>query len=57
VETNKDLEVNYSIGSSKGYGTEKHRKGILTHGKHKDHRDLFLRKLLGNKSDCLISDA
>jgi ribonuclease HII len=57
VETNKDLEVKYSIGSSKGYGTEKHRKGILTHGKHRDHRDLFLRKLLGSKSDCLITDA
>lgn len=56
VETNKDLEVNYSIGSSKGYGTEKHRKGILTYGKHDGHRDLFLRKLLGKKSDCLISD-
>lgn len=57
VEANQDLELNYSIGSSKGYGTEKHRKGILTHGKHKDHRDLFLRKLLGSKSDCLITDA
>jgi ribonuclease HII len=56
VETNKDLEVNYSIGSSKGYGTEKHRKGILTYGKHDGHRDLFLRKLLGKKSDCLITD-
>ena len=52
-----ELETKYSIGSSKGYGTEKHRKGILTHGKHKEHRDLFLRKLLGNTSDCLISDS
>ena len=50
------LETNYSIGSSKGYGTEKHRKGILTHGKHSDHRNLFLRKLLGETSDCLITD-
>jgi ribonuclease HII len=50
------LESNYSIGSSKGYGTEKHRKGILTHGKHSEHRNLFLRKLLGETSDCLITD-
>jgi ribonuclease HII len=50
------LELNYSIGSSKGYGTEKHRKGILTHGKHSEHRNLFLRKLLGQTSDCLITD-
>ncbi len=50
------LESNYSIGSSKGYGTEKHRKGILTHGKHSEHRNLFLRKLLGEISDCLITD-
>lgn len=50
------LETNYTIGSSKGYGTEKHRKGILAHGKHTEHRSLFLRKLLGNKSDCLITD-
>lgn len=51
------LETNYSIGSSKGYGTEKHRKGILTHGKHTEHRNLFLRKLLGESSDCLITDS
>jgi ribonuclease HII len=56
VQTHPDLETNYSLGSCKGYGTEKHRKGILTHGKHKDHRNLFLRKLLGNTSDCLIQD-
>lgn len=56
VEKEPLLETNYSIGSSKGYGTEKHRKGILAHGKHTDHRNLFLRKLLGNTSDCLITD-
>lgn len=56
VEKEPTLESKYSIGSSKGYGTEKHRKGILAHGKHDHHRDLFLRKLLGNKSDCLITD-
>jgi len=57
VEKEPLLEINYSIGSSKGYGTEKHRKGILTHGKHAQHRDLFLRKLLGNRSGCLITDS
>ena len=51
------LQEKYSIGSSKGYGTEKHRKGILEHGKHPLHRSLFLRKLLGSSSDCLISDS
>jgi len=57
VDTSPDLESKYSIASCKGYGTEKHRKGILTHGKHSEHRNLFLRKLLGNASDCLISDS
>lgn len=56
VESEPTLETKYSIGSSKGYGTEKHRKGILEHGKHSQHRNLFLRKLLGNTSDCLITD-
>ena len=57
VEKEPTLESNYSIGSGKGYGTEKHRKGILAHGKHSHHRNLFLRKLLGNTSDCLITDS
>jgi ribonuclease HII len=57
VEIEPDLETKYSIGSSKGYGTEKHRKGILAHGKHEQHRNLFLRKLLGDTSDCLITDS
>lgn len=57
VEKNQDLEIKYNLRACKGYGTEKHRKGIVTHGKHELHRDLFLRKLLGNKSDCLITDS
>lgn len=60
IKKESSLESNYSIGSSKGYGTEKHRKGILTHGKHSEHRNLFLRKRLGentsSESDCLITD-
>jgi ribonuclease HII len=41
------LESRYSIGSSKGYGTLKHREAIKEHGMHSNHRRLFLRKLLG----------
>ena len=41
------LEEKYSIKSSKGYGTLKHRGGIKAHGMHSLHRRLFLRKLLG----------
>lgn len=61
IEKDETLETKYSIGSSKGYGTEKHRKGILANGMHAEHRKLFLRKLLGNsvlpQSDCLINDS
>jgi ribonuclease HII len=57
VAEDPSLDTNYKIGSSKGYGTEAHRKGILQYGRHPDHRGLFLRKLLGaSLSDCLISD-
>jgi ribonuclease HII len=60
VQLHPELETNYALGQNKGYGTEKHRKGILQHGTHKDHRNLFLRKLLGTKQQqqpaCLISD-
>jgi ribonuclease HII len=42
-----ELEEKYSILSSKGYGTAKHRDGIKQHGMHPLHRRLFLRKLLG----------
>jgi ribonuclease HII len=41
------LQTNYGLASGKGYGTKKHRDGILEHGKHSEHRNLFLRKLLG----------
>jgi ribonuclease HII len=45
--SNPELEEKYSILSSKGYGTLKHREGIKQHGMHDLHRRLFLRKLLG----------
>ena len=51
------LQIDYNIGSCKGYGTEKHRKAILDKGMHPQHRRLFLRKLLNvSVNDCLISD-
>lgn len=56
VEQDASLDTKYRLGSCKGYGTEAHRKGILTHGRHPEHRGLFLRKLLGTTSDCLIQD-
>jgi ribonuclease HII len=52
VQSNPDLETKYALGKNKGYGTEKHRKGILEHGTHADHRRLFLRKLLGTQVSC-----
>jgi ribonuclease HII len=54
IASTSDLDEKYSLQSSKGYGTLKHRNGILKHGTHAEHRNLFLRKLLGNK--CLIND-
>jgi len=49
------LQEKYSIGSSKGYGTARHREAILKHGVHEKHRRLFLRNLLG-ECNCLIVD-
>lgn len=49
-----ELETKWSLGSSKGYGTAKHRKGVLEHGMDTEHRRLFLRKLYGQT--CLIQD-
>jgi ribonuclease HII len=46
------LAEHYDILSCKGYGTKKHRDGILKHGKDVQHRRLFLRKLLGEEHVC-----
>jgi ribonuclease HII len=46
-EAEPELNTKYSLLSSKGYGTLKHREAIKTHGIHALHRKLFLRKLLG----------
>lgn len=55
VEQNPQLQERYNLLNNKGYGAEKHRKGVLDHGVHEEHRRLFLRKLLGT-SKCLIQD-
>jgi len=55
VESFKELQEKYDLMNNKGYGTLKHRNGILKNGKDTFHRNLFLRKLLGT-SNCLIHD-
>ena len=46
-EADTSLDETYGLLNSKGYGTLKHRNAIKEHGVHKQHRRLFLRKLLG----------
>ena len=46
MKNNKDIDTKYDLSNNKGYGTLKHRNGILKYGKHSFHRNLFLRKLL-----------
>ena len=46
-DLNENVAETYDLKSCKGYGTQKHRDGILKYGKHSQHRNLFLRKLLG----------
>jgi len=49
-ELNKNVAETYDLVNSKGYGTAKHRAGIVQFGKHSLHRNLFLRKLFAIKS-------
>jgi ribonuclease HII len=44
-DINQNIAERYDFASNKGYGTAKHRAGILTWGEHELHRKLFLRKL------------
>jgi ribonuclease HII len=37
----------YGLSSSKGYGTARHRGAVVDHGILKEHRRLFLRKIVG----------
>lgn len=46
------LDTHYDLLKCKGYGTKKHRDGIIKHGKDGQHRRLFLRKLLGEEHIC-----
>ena len=39
----------YSLESSKGYGTAAHRAAVKTYGMLQGHRRLFLRKILGEE--------
>jgi ribonuclease HII len=48
IQKDSTLQDKYDLEHNKGYGTLNHRNGILKHGKHSLHRNLFLRKLLGN---------
>lgn len=43
---NLALDARYGFISNKGYGTLKHRNGILEYGTTDEHRPQFLRKLL-----------
>jgi ribonuclease HII len=49
-ELNENIAERYDLLNCKGYGTKKHRDGILEFGPHELHRRLFLRKLLGENS-------
>lgn len=46
------VAAKYDLLSCKGYGTKKHREGILTYGYTDLHRRLYLRKLI---PDILVS--
>ena len=57
ISNNKSLNEKYDLENNKGYGTLKHRNGILKYGKDELHRNLFLRKLLSTKNTtCAILD-
>jgi ribonuclease HII len=47
-ERNENVAERYDLLNCKGYGTKKHREGILEFGPHELHRRLFLRKLLSS---------
>lgn len=56
VDKYPELQEHYSLNNCKGYGTLKHRNGILQYGKHDLHRNLFLRKILGLKGSKNSND-
>jgi ribonuclease HII len=56
---NENISDRYDLLNNKGYGTAKHRAGILKWGEHADHRKLFLRKLYAGRTegDLLLETA
>lgn len=56
-ETNENIASRYDLVSNKGYGTAKHRAGILEWGEHSLHRKLFLRKLYSQNSVLEVKDS
>jgi ribonuclease HII len=48
-DANANLAEKYDLLSCKGYGTAKHRAGVLQWGETPEHRKLFLRKLFAGK--------
>lgn len=49
-DLNENISQRYDLSSNKGYGTAKHRAGILEWGEEAHHRKLFLRKLYAGKA-------
>jgi ribonuclease HII len=41
----------YGLAQHKGYGTDEHRAALLRRGRCRQHRDLFLRKILAKRVD------
>jgi len=52
-ELNENIAERYDLASNKGYGTAKHRAGVLKWGPHELHRKLFLRKLYSQNEKVL----
>jgi ribonuclease HII len=57
-DTQPDVVEKYDLLNNKGYGTQKHRAGILKWGEHTLHRKLFLRKLYsgGSTYDSVLEE-
>lgn len=49
-DLNENISARYDLSSNKGYGTAKHRAGILEWGEEAHHRKLFLRKLYAGQA-------
>lgn len=47
---NEHIAERYDLISNKGYGTAKHRAGILEYGTSKEHRQSYLKKLFAGRA-------